>query len=450
MVLRSFSFRLALIQTGVLTIAAAVLLALLYWISIHIPTTKIQGRLIDESKVLEQVYRTQGMAGVSAALDRRAAEKRRRQGYHVLIAPDGHVVARNLPSWPPRNYERWLRLNADTYRDGEEDDHEAFSLDMDLPGGARLILGRDVEDLDRIWRSIRRTVVYFFPGMLLMVVVTAALTSRAIGKRIDSMGGAARRVMDGDLSERLPVLGRGDDFDRLGETLNAMLDRIEASLETVRRVSDSVAHELRTPLARLQAELAELRNTARGRTAEQAERAQAEAERLARMADAVLRISRIEAKRHQAEMRDVDLGELAADAADYHAPLAEARGQTLTTAVADNLHIQGNPDLIFQAVSNLLDNAIKFTPEGGRIELSAANDGSGVLLTVRDTGPGVDPAVIGKVGERFFRAPAASAVPGFGLGLALVTAVAGVHQSLVTFSNAEPGLKVEWRLPRGG
>ena len=180
MVLRSFSFRLALIQTAVLTVAAAVLLALLYVISIHIPTTKIQGRLIDESKVLEKVYRTQGMAGLSAALDRRAAAKRRRQGYHVLIAPDGHVVAHNLPSWPPRTYERWLRLNADTYRDGEEDDHEAFSLDMDLPGGARLILGRDVEDLDRIWRSIRRTVVYFFPGMLLMVVVTAALTSRVL------------------------------------------------------------------------------------------------------------------------------------------------------------------------------------------------------------------------------------------------------------------------------
>jgi signal transduction histidine kinase len=252
--------------------------------------------------------------------------------------------------------------------------------------------------------------------------------------------------MDGDLSERVPLRGGNDDFDQLGETLNAMLDRIEASLESVRRVSDSVAHELRTPLARLEAALVELRSAPPGSTAELAERAHGEAERLSRIADAVMRISRIEAKRHLALMGPVALDQLLADAMDYHAPEAEGRGQALTADLAPGLTVHGDADLIFQAVSNLLDNAIKFTPQGGRIALAAARDGNGVLVTIADDGPGIAPEFVEKAGERFFRAPDTAGIPGFGLGLALVNAVAAVHGSILKLGDARPGLKVEWRL----
>lgn len=446
--LGSFSFRLALIQAAVFAVAVAVLLGFFYWISITRPEADVKTRLTTESEQLGTLYERQGVTALAHALERRAAAKTRRQAYHALIDGDGHTLTANLPSWPRASQDGWLRLDADVYRDGVEDDHEALSLDRTLPGNVRLLIGRDVEDLDRIERAIRRAAQWVFPPALLLVILGAALISRAISKRIDAMSSAARQVMGGDLSGRVPLRGHNDDFDALGETLNAMLDRIEASLESVRRVSDSVAHELRTPLARLQAELAELRAAPARRMPELAERAEGEAERLARMADAVLRISRIEARRHHAEMRAVDLSALLADAAEYHAPEAENHRQRLETDIAPGLGVRGDADLLFQGVSNLLDNAIKFTPEGGHILLSAQPSDGGVLVALSDDGPGIAPELIAKVGERFFRAPDANGVPGFGLGLALVNAIAAAHHSILRLHDAGPGLRVEWRLAR--
>lgn len=445
--LGSFSFRLVLIQLGVFVLAVAALLGLFYWLAHVRPTAELKQRILVERSQLVRLYRDQGIDALRIALDKRAAAKSRRQAYHALIAPGGKVVTTNLPSWPRTLQTHWLQLDADVYRDGVEDDHEALSLDVPLPGGARLLLGRDVEDLDRIERAVRRAILYGLPALLLLAIGAGALSSRAIGQRIEAMSGTARRVMEGDLSERVPIRGQDDDFDQLARTLNAMLDRIVASLESVRRVSDSVAHELRTPLARLQAELAELREAPAEAIPTLAERAEEEAARLARMADAVLRISRIEAGSHRHDLRAVELSALIADAADYHTPLAESRGQTLATDIAPDLTLHGDGDLLFQAVSNLLDNAIKFTPEGGTIAVRASGGAGGVAVTIADSGPGIAPELRAKASERFFRAPEADRVPGFGLGLALVNAVAAMHDSTIRFGDAAPGLVVEWRFP---
>jgi signal transduction histidine kinase len=446
--LGSFSFRLALMQVGIFSVSMAVLLGFLYWIAYIWPIDQVQQSLEREATHLVSVYHGQGTPALIKALDARAEASNERHAFHALIAPDGQVLAYNVPpsSWPVTRGNRWIRLDADVYRNGVERDHEAMTLDLKLSGGQRLLIGRDVEDIDRIERIIRRAAVYVMPPLLLFAIFGAALSSRAIGARIDAMSRAARRVMDGDISERIPLRGGNDDFDQLGETLNAMLDRIEASLEAVRRVSDSVAHELRTPLARLEAALAELRSAPAGRTAELADRAQAEAERLSRIADAVMRISRIEARRHLALTAPVALGDLLEDAVDYHSPEAESRQQTMTADVATGLTVHGDADLIFQAISNLLDNAIKFTPVGGQISLSARRDNGSVLIAITDNGPGIAPEFVEKAGERFFRAPGTASVPGFGLGLALVNAVASVHGSTLKLGDAGPGLRVEWRL----
>lgn len=445
--LGSFSFRLALIQVGIFSMAVALLLGAFWWISLSIPMNEVQTSLAVEARLYEKLYRERGAEALARSLDARAGTEARRDAYHVLIDAAGHRVASNVPSWPAARGAEWVQVNADRYRNGIEVEHEALMLDTVLPDGGRLLIGRDVEDLDRIWRAIRRALTYVFPPMLLLVLLAGWITSRAIGKRIDTMSRAARRVMDGNLSERVPLRGGNDDFDKLGETLNAMLDRIEASLESVRRVSDTVAHELRTPLARLEAALAELRNAPSACAPMLTERAHGEAERLSRIADAVMRISRIETKRHLALMAPVPLADLLEDAVDYHAPEAESRGQTLTADVTPGLSVHGEADLIFQAVSNLLDNAIKFTPRGGTIALTARREEDGsVCVAIQDSGPGIAPQFIEKAGERFFRAPDTASIPGFGLGLALVNAVATVHGSTLKLENAEPGLRVVWRL----
>lgn len=449
--LASFSFRLALLYATLFTLSVSILLALFYWISIRRPFDEVEAGLLAESARLEAIYRAHGAEALAATLQRRADMPAQRQAYHALIAPDGRVLATNLPGWPPQPGARWLRIEADIYRDGEEYDHEALVLDRVLPDGGRLMIGRDVQDIDELDEGIRVGALWLMPVMALLVIAGGGLMSRAIGRRIDAVGATARRVMAGDLSERIPVLGSGDDLDRLGETLNAMLERIETSVESVRRVSDSVAHELRTPLTRLQAELNALQAAPPGRRAALTEAAAEEANRLGRMFDAVLRISRIEARRHQPEMRPVDLSALLEDAADYHAPQAEERDLTMDMRIDPALAVVGDRDLIFQAVSNLLDNAIKFTPPGGRVTLSATRAGDEVRLRVADSGPGIPAAHRGQVAERFFRAPEAETVPGFGLGLSLVAAVAKLHGAQLRLGDAGPGLTVDWTLPaRGG
>jgi signal transduction histidine kinase len=453
--LNSFSFRLALVYALLFTVSVSVLLALYYWSAIYRPMEAVRAGIRHETAQVAETYRAQGPAAAARLLEARAARAAARRPYHTLIAPGGRVLSTNLPSWPAGTdtasqpageNPNWMRIEADIYRDGEEDDHEALMLDERLPDGARLMVGRDIDDLDDIEETILDAAIWLPAVILLLVIGGGALMSRAIGRRLEAVTGAARQVMGGDLSQRIEVRGTSDDFDRLGETLNLMLARIEASLEAVRRVSDSVAHELRTPLARLQATMHELEADPARNQAMLGE-AVAEVDRLQGIFEAVLRIARIEAARYAGETTPVDLSALLADAAEYYQPEAEARGQSLSTTIAPGLCTAGDRDLLFQAVLNLLDNAVKYAPHGGRIALAVAGEGEAILLSVTDDGPGIPPELHDKVTERFFRAPGAAGEPGAGLGLALVSAVAAYHGSRLEFADAAPGLRVEWRLP---
>lgn len=446
----SLSFRLALIYAALFLVSVTALAGLYYWLGIHRPLDATRSQIRAESEYLAARYAIVGPLGLAPMLEERAGSASASQPYHALLRADGSAVVTNLPSWPRTRSDDWLRIDADVSREGEEDDYEALILDRELPDGGRLLLGRDIEDLERIEEAIAETGIWLMPALLFLVVAGGVMMSRAIGGRIEAVDAAARRVMEGDLSERVPVRGTGDDFDRLSTTLNLMLARIETSVDAVRRVSDSVAHELRTPLARLQAELGELETELPAASSQRLERAIHEAETLSRMFDAVLRISRIEAERHMAEMRALDLSSLLRDAAELYQPLAEERALAFFVQVAPDLWVVGDRDLLFQAFGNLLDNAIKFTPMKGRISLTAVKIGSNVGVAVTNSGPGIPDDLRDKLTERFFRAPSASNVPGFGLGLSLVAAIAARHRSELTFLPAETGLRVQWNFRYAG
>src|SRR5690606_14628152 len=287
--------------------------------------------------------------------------------------PSGATVTANLPSWPRSPGDEWIRVEADIAQEGDEDEHEALVSDRTFPDGTRLLVGRDIDDLDEIQEAVTDTLVWLLPAVVLLSLGGGALMSRAVGRRIEGVAAAARGVIAGDLSERVALRGSGDDFDRLGDTLNLMLDRIEQAMESVRRVSDSVAHELRTPLTRLRASLAELERT--GDREAIAEAVQ-EAERLETIFNAVLRIARIEAAGNLRSTERVDLSALLADATELYQPEAEDRNQVLAVDVEPELVVEGDRDLLFQAVANLLDNAVKFSPEGGRVRIVGRRDRS--------------------------------------------------------------------------
>lgn len=442
--LRSLTFRLALYYAGLFSLSVMLLGALYYAIAIRAPLETVRRGLVVEAERFAELHSRLGAEALAAELERRAAQPADRLAYHVLIAPSGDTVTANLPSWPRIPGREWIRVEADIPQDGDEDEHEALVRDRTLADGTRLLIGRDIDDLDEIQETVTDTLVWLLPAVVLLALGGGALMSRAVGRRIEGVAAAARGVIAGDLSERVALRGSGDDFDRLGDTLNLMLDRIGQAMESVRRVSDSVAHELRTPLTRLRASLAELEQTG---DPEAIGEAVQEAERLETIFNAVLRIARIEAAGNLRSTERVDLSALLADAAELYQPEAEGQNQVLAVDVEPDLVVEGDRDLLFQAVANLLDNAVKFSPEGGRVGIFGRKDGTNIVVAIEDAGPGVAAELRDRITERFFRTAEAAEVSGAGLGLALVAAVARIHDAPIRFSSAEPGLRVEWEFP---
>ena len=445
----SLSFRLALTYVGLFAVSLLVVLGSFYLVIIHLPLEAAKAQVQREAHSLRNIYIVDGAPTLMKRLRMREHAPNQRRAFHAFIDGRGHVLTANLPSWPKHVSEGWWRLEADDYLDGDEIDYEALALDHRFNDGARLLVGRDIEDIGEIEEVLASGTLVVLAAALMVGILGGGLMSLAIGRRIDAVSATARRVMAGDLSQRVPVRGSGDDFDRLAETLNLMLARIEAALEAVRRVSDSVAHELRTPLARLKADLEDAAGKADEARVGRLASAIAEADRLEKIFDAVLRIARIEAGRHDVTKRPIDLSMLLEDAVDYYRPAAEERGIALSAAIEPGIAIAGDADLIFQAMANLIDNAIKYTPEGGDVGLIAAVQPAmgRVMITLTDSGPGISAEHRARVTERFYRAPSVADLPGEGLGLSLVAAVAALHESWLAFEDGAPGLRVRWTIP---
>lgn len=443
----SFSFRLTLLYVVAFSLSVALLMALYYFVNVRLPIDGIKAQTRAETETLTQLHQSAGPQALAQALERRADMPAARKPYHVLLAADGTVLTTNLPGWRPPGPSPWLLIEADIYHDGEESDQMALVYDRRLPDGARLLLGCDIEDLRQRHMLVIDATRWLIVGALLFGVLGGILMSRSIGNRIESVNRTARRVMTGDFFERIPTYGRSDDFDRLAETLNLMLDRIQKLLESIRRVSDNVAHELRTPLARLHADLSELRTLATPESQPLIDNAVAEAEKLVELFDAVLRIGRIESNRDAIQMTDVDLSALLLVVIEIFGPSAEERQIVLAHDIAPGLLLVGNRNLIFQAVGNLMDNAIKYAPHGGRVHLVADRGPEGISISITDDGRGIPANQRRNVLERFVRLPETAGIHGLGLGLSFVKVTADVHDSTLEFADAHPGLRVIWRFP---
>jgi signal transduction histidine kinase len=443
--LRSFSFRLAAIYALLFSVSLALVLGTYRLVSITWPRDEVRKALQSESDNLSAAYRGDRRA-LARQLEARAGAPASRAGFHLLADPEGRVVSTNLPSWPVYSDARWHSIEADIYRDGDEDDHEALALDRRLSDGSRLLIGRDVEELDDLEEAIAAAALYLVGATLILATLGAFLMNWAIGRRLAAVTGTARRVMAGDLAGRVPLGGSGDEFDRLAATLNLMLDRVEAGVEAVRTASDSVAHELRTPLARLQASLRRLASQDGG-DSEPLREALDESDRLQSLFDAVLRISRIESGRHEARFGQIDLSELIADAVELYGAAADEKDIRLDPQIDTGVTAAGDRDLLFQATANLIDNAIKFTPAGGMVAIRLVREGAGARLEVADTGHGVPEALMTRMGDRFFRSPEAAGSPGFGLGLSLVAVIARLHGATLEFRSREPGLEARVSFP---
>jgi signal transduction histidine kinase len=424
------------------------LLAGIYLFGVRIPMEQVRTTVDAEARQLLAVNARQGEAGLRTALERRRIAPSAEKPFDTLLAADGTLLTGNLPSWPRARTGEWVNIEADLYRDGDEDDHEALSRDIILPDGQRLIVGRDVELMADRQELIVEAALWSVIAVLIFGLPAGLLISRISARRLAEVSGTARAVMGGDLTVRVPVKGTGDDFDQLGQTLNAMLDRNEELVASLGRVSDNIAHELRTPLARLRTALEELAEGDGTARQQQLMRASIdEAERIQLIFDALLRIARLDTGRHRLKRQQVMLNELVADAVELYLPEAEARQQALTMDL-DPCTISCDRDLLFQAVVNLIDNALKFAPPSGRIGVRSRCSHSAASLIVKDSGPGVPEEYRPRLTERFFRAPETNAIPGSGLGLALANAIIATHDGELSFSGPAGAFEALVKLPR--
>jgi signal transduction histidine kinase len=405
--------------------------------------------LQEDTQRLKEVFSHRGPAGLSDFIRERVGMQI--AGERILLLTDASLrpLAGNLPAWPgsvpnkPGSYIVPIDLSGQRTM--------VSVVRTVLPGGYNLLVGRDVER----FAPIERRFWFGLAGALAIVAVAgllgAILIRRALLARIQSTQQTVAAIMRGDLSHRLPVRSGGDELELLAQTINRMLEQIEQLVHGVANVSNSIAHDLRTPLAELRSRLEELSLTrpSPAETFQEIDAAVADVDNVIRIFNALLRLAEIDAGMRRSGFVDVDVADLAAKAVEFYLPAAELKNVNISFREPGAVLVRGDRVLLAQAVNNLVDNALKYVCEGGKIavEVLGRSDGA-VGIVVADDGPGIPDAEKPKVAERFYRGDASRGTPGVGLGLSLVEAITKLHDGALELADNHPGLRAQMILQR--
>lgn len=445
--LETSTFRLALIYLALFGVSALTLLGFLYFRTAVVMQQQTEDTINAEITGLNDQYQAGGVIGLKRAIDRRSEINPNRASIYLLTDAFGSWIAGNLEGRPPEAVvpDTWLRVAVQVPDGDTFQEHHALAKVFSLRNGFQLLVGRDIQDLLRVQSLLEKAIGWGVGLTLVLGLVGGFLMSRGMLRRIDAINRTTEQIMAGELSQRIPLKGSRDEFDVLAGNLNAMLDQIERLLQGMREVTDNIAHDLRTPLNRLRSriEVALLGNPDRGEARVLLEQSLADADAMIQSFNALLSIARAETGSERTAFEPIDLSEVGRDLADLYGPLAEEKGLTFETSCPPGLMLQGNRHLLAQALANLLDNAIKYTPPGGKVTLSGQ---PGPVIIVADTGPGIPAAERERVLERFVRLDADRSTPGNGLGLSLVDAVAKLHGAKLRLEDNHPGLRVSLAL----
>lgn len=417
-------------------------------------TTQTKEAITQEVETLSLVYQRAGIAGLVRAIDRRS----RVPGANLYMITDqsGVVLAGNVANIDAaimRN-EGWTRQPFEYLRfagDGVEPAHQALAHVFVLPNRMRILVGRDLGEPERFRKIVQRSLTLALGMMGLGALLIWYFVGRHALKRIDGVSVASQRIMAGDLTGRLPVTGSGDEFDRLSANLNQMLGKIADLNEGLKQVSDNIAHDLKTPLTRLrnraEAALSTKQTTAEYKSA--LEDMIAQSDQLIRTFNAILMISRLEAGYSSERVEEVNLTAMARDVAELYEPVAEDAGAKLTFSGDAQFKVQGNRELLSQTLSNILDNAIKYSSSSNKPEISVtvANVANAPCIRVSDNGPGIAQEDLERVTERFVRLEKSRNAPGSGLGLSLAKAVMKLHKGELRLESKGQGLVVDLLFP---
>ncbi len=474
-IMKTTAARLSALYLLLFALCAMVLVIYVTSLSGRMLQAQTQETIAEEVQSLGRAYQRGGLP-----LLVRFIEQRSRQpgaNLYLIADPNGRILSGNVASlepgvlevegWTERSfaYQRYGEGEAGRHMprspedasviDGGRPVHHAVALILTLPNQMILLVGRDLGERDQFRLIVRRALMLAFGIMGLGAFVIWYLVGRRALKRIDSISDAGRRIMGGDLGGRLPVTGSGDEFDRLSENLNVMLGRIAKLNEGLKQVSDNIAHDLKTPLTRLRnrAEQALSAKGSDGDYRQALEATIAESDQLIRTFNAILMISRLEAGYSAEQTQEMDLAMIVSDVVDLYEPAAEEVGVSLAAAHSGPALIDGNRELIGQALSNIVDNAIKYSAGNGeapQVAVSLVRGTGEWRLEVADNGPGIPAEDRSRVTERFVRLEQSRSQPGSGLGLSLAQAIMEFHGGRLILEGREPGLAVTMVFPEAG
>ncbi len=455
---RTTAFKLSMAYLVIFVLFASAILGYVAFNMRRLLDEQVSLTIEEDVKGLVTQFNSGGLRRLVAQIERRASQPG--SSLYLVTTPLGETLAGNISGIDQEGlldagrYQLFYRV----LEDGDAKPHRAMVDTIVLPGGFRLLVGRDLSETDRFRGVIRSAIGWSILLVLVMAVAGGVFVARRVLGRIDAMTATTRSIMAGDFSGRLAVSGTNDELDRLAQNLNAMLDRIAELMAGLREVSDNIAHDLKTPLTRLRNSAEEALRTAADTEEYRLtlENVIDEADQLIRTFNALLMIARAESGNATEGMAAFDAADVARDVAELYEPLAEEAHVTMHVTLPEKLPLYGSRELIGQALANLLDNAIKYAArdeavsEKAEISIGAVATGTGIELSVSDNGPGIPEADRARVVERFVRLEGSRSRPGSGLGLSLASAVARLHGGTLRLEDHAPGLRVVLAIPKRG
>jgi signal transduction histidine kinase len=439
--LRSTSVRLALGYAVLFILFSFTLVGFLWWRTAAYLDREVDAVILADARAVGDRLHDFGLPGAIETIKERVGHAVDEHAIYLLTDPTLTPIAGNLDAWPLEIGRRpgWHQI--ELAFQGKL--HATRFLYAALPAGFQLLVGRDVEDRVAISRAILNDLTSAALLAILLAGAGGLLVRRAILRRVDVLNHTTTAIISGDLSSRLPTQGSSDEFDRLAQTINVMLQQIELLVDGVRHASNALAHDLRTPLAELRGRLEALQRVPAEGSPIQREigGAVADLDRVIAIFNALLRLAEIDSGARLSGFRTVALDQILAEVVDLYGPLAEEKGVTVRLEIASDLMVSGDPFLLAQAVGNLVDNAVKYSRAGGIVRVAAASRGDDEIdITVGDQGPGIADDEKPHATLRFYRGRASRGSEGSGLGLSLVAAVARLHDGSLTLEDADPGL----------
>jgi signal transduction histidine kinase len=450
----SSTFRIALVYTVIFSLSVLILFSFFYWLTIDYLKQQAKVTVDAEIAILEESYKNKGIIGLRLQLVENISRQTPGDPSIYLLTDDSYrTLIGNLDRWPAVSFDNdgWMDFKLDDREDDSVDLFSAMAKSVQIDNRFWLMVGQSMKDLRRVHEQLIRALL---SGLFLLggLALTGGFIMKGmLTRRLDGINRTSRKIMQGNIQERIESHGTKDEFDQLAINLNAMLDEIELGMNNVRRVSDNIAHDLKTPLARIKNRLEELRIQVSGdeKSETMVNQIATQADRLLETFNALLRIGRIEASQKKEGFKELNIVDILRDVQELYEPAIEAEGQKFVYESVDKIPYLADRDMLFQALINLLDNAVKFTPKNGVITLCSKRNGrKGHIITVGDSGPGIDKEEHQNITKRFYRIDSSRTTPGSGLGLSLVAAIAQLHGITMTFEDNKPGLLVKLVVPK--